>query len=60
MLSGDAPANAQQRGSVRECLYKPERALDEVRQFYESATTNFIRQYAHKLGGSYQLDIVAE
>ena len=60
MLSGDASANAQQRVFVRECLYKPERGLEEVRQYYESTTTNFIHQYARKLGGSYQVDIVAE
>lgn len=60
MLSGDAPANTQQRIFVRECLYKPENALQEVRQFYESTTTSFIHQYARRLGGSYQVDVVAE
>jgi hypothetical protein len=60
MLSGDSPANTQQRVFVRECLYKPERALEEVRRFYESSTEKFIRQYSRKIGGSYQVDIVAE
>jgi len=60
MLSGDTVANTQQRLFVRECLYKPEHGLDEVRQFYESITTTLIRKHSHKLGGSYQMDIVAE
>lgn len=60
MLSGDSPADAKQRDLVKECLYKPEKGLDEVRQFYESVTTDLIRQRSLKLGRSYHLDIVRE
>jgi hypothetical protein len=60
MLSGDSTANAQQRVFVKGCLFKPENALDEVRKFYEAITFNFIRQNSHKIGGSYQVDVVRE
>ena len=60
MLSGDYPANAQQRISVKACLYEPEDALAEVRQFYESATESLLRQHSRKVGDSYLVDIVAE
>lgn len=60
MLSGDKPANTEQRNFVKGCLYKPENALDEVRSFYEKTTTDLIRKYSRKLGNSYQLDVVKE
>lgn len=60
MLSGDSLANAQQREFVKACLYKPESGLAEVRQFYESKTESLIRQHSRKVGGTYQVDIVAE
>ncbi|SPO05473.1 related to Psi-producing oxygenase A [Cephalotrichum gorgonifer] len=60
MLSGDAPANAQQRVSVKRCLYEPQNALNEVRQFYESATECVLRERSRKLGDTYQVDIVAD
>ena len=60
MLSGDALANAEQRQFVKQCLYSPEKGLEEVRQFYESITATLLRQHARKIGESYQVDIVRE
>ncbi|CRK31341.1 hypothetical protein BN1723_015743 [Verticillium longisporum] len=60
MLSGDSPANARQRETVKKCLYAPKDGLDQVRQFYEATTARFIRQYSHKMGKSYQVDIVRD
>lgn len=60
MLSGDAPANTEQRNFVQKCLYSPENGLEEVRQFYESTTAKLLRQHSRKIGESYQVDIVRE
>lgn len=60
MLSGDTVANAEQRTFVAERLYRPSDTLDQVRQFYESITTDLIKRNSKKLGGSYQVDIVRE
>ncbi|KAM0280201.1 hypothetical protein ACHAQH_004158 [Verticillium albo-atrum] len=60
MLSGDSPANARQRETVKKCLYAPKDGLDQVRQFYEATTAKFIRQYSRKMGKSYQVDIVRD
>ena len=60
MLSGDSVANAEQRTFVAERLYRPSDTLDQVRQFYESITTDLIKRSSKKLGGSYQVDIVRE
>ncbi|EFY88096.1 heme peroxidase family protein [Metarhizium acridum CQMa 102] len=58
MLSGDAPANTEQRHFVQKCLYSPENGLEEVKQFYESITAKLIRQHSHKIGESHQMDIL--
>ncbi|RFU32995.1 hypothetical protein B7463_g3353, partial [Scytalidium lignicola] len=58
MLSGDAPANTEQRDFVRQCLYSPQNGLEEVRQFYETITAKLFRQHSRKIGESYQVDIV--
>ncbi|KAH8800451.1 heme peroxidase family protein [Xylogone sp. PMI_703] len=60
MLSGDAPANSEQRDFVKQCLYSPEDSLEEVRQFYESITAKLFRQHSRKIGESYQVDIVRD
>ncbi|KAL4780368.1 heme peroxidase [Aspergillus varians] len=60
MLSGDTPANAEQRTFVAERLYRPTDALYQVRQFYDSITADLIRRNSKKLGGSYQIDIVRD
>lgn len=60
MLSGDSPANAQQRTEVQKCLYSPENGLEQVKQFYEQVTANLIRQNSRRIGGSYQIDVVKE
>ncbi|KAJ3453403.1 hypothetical protein MRS44_017650 [Fusarium solani] len=60
MLSGDALANAEQRQFVKQCLYSPEKGLEEVRQFYESITATLLRQHGRKIGESYQVDIVRD
>jgi hypothetical protein len=60
MLSGDLPANTQQRYFVNNCLYRPENGLAEVRKYYESVTSSLLRRHSNKLRGSYQVDIVRE
>lgn len=60
MLSGDSPANAEQRRFVNECLYEPKAILEEVRQLYETITTDLLRGHSRKLGKGYQVDIVRE
>lgn len=60
MLSGDKPANAQQRKEVQEALYRPEDTLGDVRRFYETVTTDLIRKNRRLLGQVYQIDIVKD
>ncbi|KAH7009651.1 heme peroxidase family protein [Ilyonectria destructans] len=60
MLSGEAPANTEQRNFVQKCLYSPENGLEEVRQFYEAITAKLLRQHSRKIGESYQVDIVRD
>lgn len=60
MLSGDSAANAKQRRFVNECLYEPKNILEEVRQHYESITTDLLHKHSRKLGKSYHVDIVRE
>ena len=60
MLSGDKPANAEQKKFVGNAIYSPTKGLEEVREFYENLTTNLLKQKSHKLGESYQVDIVRE
>ncbi len=60
MLSGDSLANAEQRTFVAERLYRPSDTLDQVRQFYESITTDLIKRNSKRLGGLCQVDIVRE
>jgi hypothetical protein len=60
MLSGDTPADTEQRNFVKGCLYSPEKGLEEVRQFYESITAKLIRRNSRNIGESYQVDIVKE
>ncbi|KAL4920142.1 heme peroxidase [Aspergillus aurantiobrunneus] len=60
MLSGDTPANAEQRTFVAERLYRPSDSLEQVRRFYESTTSELIRKNSKKLEGSYQIDIVRD
>ncbi|RKK92075.1 Psi-producing oxygenase A [Fusarium oxysporum] len=60
MLSGDTPANTEQRGFVKQCLYSPESGFEEVRHFYESITAELFRQHSRKVGESYQVDIVRD
>lgn len=60
MLSGDQPANAEQRRSVQEAMYQPKGTLDDVRIFYEKITMDLINKHRRRLGNSYQVDIVQE
>ncbi|CAH0021704.1 unnamed protein product [Clonostachys rhizophaga] len=60
MLSGDTPADTEQRNFVKGCLYSPEKGLEEVRQFYESITAKLIRRNSRNIGESYQVDIVKD
>ena len=59
MLSGDKPANAEQRVYVKECLYRPKDGMDEVRKFYEATTEKILQKNSHKLSADCcQIDIV--
>ncbi|KAF9885228.1 hypothetical protein FE257_000588 [Aspergillus nanangensis] len=60
MLSGDSRADANQRVFVDQCLYTPQNALDEVRRFYEDATSKLLQTHSRKLGPYYQVDIVRD
>lgn len=55
------PANAKQRDEINSALYKPQDALEEVRKFYETVTTDLIQKNKRKLGAyAYQIDVVKE
>lgn len=60
MLSGDSPAEAQQKVFVKNAVYCPQHGLDEIRQFYEETTTRMIHDNSRKLGDSFQLDVVKD
>lgn len=60
MLSGDSPANAEQRVFVNQCLYQPKDGLDEVQQYYERITLELLKRYSRKAGSSYHVDVVRE
>ncbi|KAK5077874.1 hypothetical protein LTR64_003725 [Lithohypha guttulata] len=57
MLSGDKPANAEQREHVHRALYCPVNWQREIRKFYEALTTQLVEIKSEKLRGKwYQLD----
>jgi hypothetical protein len=61
MLSGDAPANAEQRKFVDNAVYCPKNhGQDEIRQFYETLTTKLVKKHSNKLRNTYTLDAVRE
>lgn len=60
MLSGDKPANAKQRNEIQDTMYRQNDTLEEVREFYETITTDLIRKSRRKLGQGYQIDIVKD
>ena len=60
MLSGDTPANAKQKKFVAQAVYEPQHGLDEIRQFYETLTTNLVHRESNRFGTTYQLDAVRE
>ncbi|PLN76109.1 heme peroxidase [Aspergillus taichungensis] len=60
MLSGDSPANSEQRVFVNQCLYQPKDGLDEVQQYYERTTLELLQRYSRKAGSSYHVDVVRD
>lgn len=57
MLSGDKPANAEQKVEIGKALFCPANWDREVRKFYESVTTQLIELKSEKLRERwYQLD----
>ncbi|KAK5938503.1 hypothetical protein PMZ80_009474 [Knufia obscura] len=57
MLSGDKPANAQQRAEINNALFCPVGWKNEIRKFYEALTTQLVEIKSEKLRGKwYQLD----
>ncbi|KAK9319208.1 fatty acid oxygenase, partial [Lipomyces orientalis] len=55
MLSGDAPANTEQRKFVTNALYSPENAMEEVAVFCERITSNLLHDRSRKLRHSFWL-----
>ncbi len=60
MLSGDAPANSEQKNFVAHAMYGPTKGLGEIRQFYEMITAKLVRENSFKIRNTYQLDAVRE
>ena len=60
MLSGDAPANSEQKDFVAHAMYGPTKGLHEIRQFYETVTAKLVHKNSLKLRNTYQLDAVRE
>ncbi|KAK9371618.1 heme peroxidase [Lipomyces chichibuensis] len=58
MLSGDAPANTEQRNFVSNALYSPENAMEEVAVFAEGITSNLLHEMSRKLRHSFLVDAV--
>lgn len=61
MLSGDRPANSEQKKFVHDRLYLGD--VDwrkQIREFYEELTVKLIRKKAYRLGDAYQVDAVRE
>lgn len=57
MLSGDKPANAEQKVEIHRALYCPVNWQREIRKFYEALTTQLVEIKSEKLRGRwYQLD----
>lgn len=57
MLSGDKPANAEQKAEIHQALFCPVNWEGEIRKFYEALTTQLIEIKSEKLRGKwYQLD----
>lgn len=57
MLSGDKPANAEQRAQIHHAMYCPVNWQNEIRKFYEALTTQLVEIKSEKLRGRwYQLD----
>lgn len=57
MLSGDKPANAEQKAEIHQALYCPVNWKKEIRRFYEALTTQLIEIKSDKLRDQwYQLD----
>ncbi|MCJ1470995.1 hypothetical protein MMC07_009643 [Pseudocyphellaria aurata] len=60
MLSGDSPANAEQKVFVKNAVYSPPHGLEEIGRFYEEITTKLIHEKSRSLGGFIQLDVVRD
>lgn len=57
MLSGDKPANAEQKAQIHNALYCPVNWQGQIRRFYEAVTTQLIEIKSEKLRGKwYQVD----
>lgn len=57
MLSGDKPANSEQRAEIHRALYCPVNWALQVRRFYEALTTQLIEIKSEKLRDKwYQID----
>ncbi|KAH8896764.1 fatty acid oxygenase [Thozetella sp. PMI_491] len=60
MVTEDNVFNKRQRAAVREALYRPAGALDEIRSFFEATTESLISNNKRKLRNIYQIDIIRD
>jgi hypothetical protein len=60
MLSGDEPWNANQKKICYHALYDPVKGLDQIRDFYDTVTTDLITTKSIKLRDRYQIDLVRD
>lgn len=60
MLSGDSPANRQQREEIGKCLYSPPNGVAEIGKFYETVTLKLLKQKSYSTGKGYRVDFVRE
>jgi len=60
MLSGDKPWNAKQKKICIHALYDPVKGLSQIRDFYDTVTTDLIKKKSIKLRDRYQIDLVRD
>jgi hypothetical protein len=60
MVSGDKPWSAKQKQICMHALYDPIQGLNQIRDFYDTVTTNLIKTKSIKLRDRYQIDLVRD
>ncbi|KAH8668546.1 heme peroxidase [Xylariales sp. PMI_506] len=60
MLSGDKPWDTAQKSLCMHALYDPTTGLDQIRNFYNTVTTELIRKKSVKMRDYYQIDAIRD